>query len=312
MPRSNAPNDLPKRIGSKLQKQLSKDLNAQVDRGARRTPTALDDTLAEFTDAEAKHVLSKLSASQTNLYELVQFARSIDPEGFQKVVDDTYEKAEDGQNQWAIFTIQELADRYGTDLRTGLTDETVLLSREIYGSNELEEPERDSWLRIFVRNMCAPVILILLAAAVVCLGFQEWPEAGVILLVVFANGTMSTYMEKSAGNALAALASLASPRCYVLRGGLEIQIDSKDVVPGDLLILSTGDAIAADLRIIETADLHTNEAILTGESEDVKKRKTASNPSSPFADNLCFSSTTVVSGKGRGLVYATGMQTQVT
>lgn len=318
--------DGPGRIGSKLQRKLSKDL-PQSNAGSYQIPSAsgsgfglnqqqlhkpnaLDVALADYTDAETKHVLSKLSGSQISLYELVQVARSIDPTGFEKAVQATVQ-VEQGQNQWAIFPLSELAERYSTDIEIGLTDEMVLLNRELYGPNVLDEPARDPWWKILFKNMTTPVILILLVAAAVCFAFQEWAEAAVILVVVLANGAMSTYMEKSAGDALAALASLAAPRCLVRRGGLETEVDATEVVPGDLLLLGTGDALAADVRVVETADLHTNEAILTGEPDDVKKHIVASNPASAFADNLCFASTNIVSGRGLGLVYATGMQTQV-
>ena len=99
---------------------------------------------------------------------------------------------------------------------------------------------------------------------------------------------MATYMEKSAGDALAALANLAAPQCTVIRQGNRFLSPAVDVVCGDILVLSTGDSIAADIRVIEGADLKTSEAILTGEPNDVKKRIIATNAASPFADNLCF------------------------
>ncbi|OXB71504.1 UNVERIFIED_CONTAM: hypothetical protein H355_006195 [Colinus virginianus] len=122
---------------------------------------------------------------------------------------------------------------------------------------------------------------------------------------------VSPFTSSTASNALAKLASMAAPGCTVLREGKVSILSAIDVVPGDVVLLETGNSVAADMRCIETCELKTNEALLTGESEDVAKTLQAKDYDSPFATNLCFASTIVTNGGGRGLVFATGMETQV-
>lgn len=104
---------------------------------------------------------------------------------------------------------------------------------------------------------------------------------------------------------------MAAPGCVVLREGKVQTVGAVDVVPGDVVLLETGNNVAADMRCIETVELKTNEALLTGESEDISKTLRAKDYDTPFATNLCFASTIVTNGSGRGLVFATGMETQV-
>ncbi|KAL8449364.1 hypothetical protein Emag_003654 [Eimeria magna] len=103
---------------------------------------------------------------------------------------------------------------------------------------------------------------------------------------------------------------MAAPMCCVVRDGEEKQIAAEEVVPGDVVLLATGNNVAADMRCIEVTELKTNEAILTGESEDVNKSVAAVDKDAPFATNLCFASTIVTNGNGKALVFATGMSTQ--
>ncbi|CDJ50595.1 Ca2+ transporting ATPase, related [Eimeria brunetti] len=104
---------------------------------------------------------------------------------------------------------------------------------------------------------------------------------------------------------------MAAPSCIVLREGREQSVPASAVVPGDVVLLKTGNSVAADMRCIEVTELKANEAILTGESEDVTKTISALDPDAPFATNLCFASTIITNGSGKCLVYATGMDTQV-
>lgn len=269
---------------------------------------AIDD----FAEANTGGVISRLSGSQLSFQELISYARTQDPEGFAHAFQVSQDKTlAEGQNQWAVLPTVELAARYNSDVVKGLTTEQAKQNIEIYGMNVLAQETRTPVWRIFLSNCVQPVIIILLVAAAVCFGFQEWIKAGAILAVVLLNAILATWMEKSAGDALAALASLAPPKCRVIRDGKEIEIDACAVTPGDLMVLRTGDSVAADCRMISIADLKTNEAILTGEPEDVKKVLVARDPTSAFADNLCFGSTSVVNGSGQALIYATGMQTQV-
>eukprot|EP01054_Gregarina_sp_Poly1_P010927 Gregarina_sp_Poly_1__10926@NODE_856_length_5950_cov_321_945436_g619_i0_p1_GENE_NODE_856_length_5950_cov_321_945436_g619_i0NODE_856_length_5950_cov_321_945436_g619_i0_p1_ORF_typecomplete_len1223_score165_92Hydrolase/PF00702_26/1_2e48E1E2_ATPase/PF00122_20/1e03E1E2_ATPase/PF00122_20/6_6e48E1E2_ATPase/PF00122_20/8_4e02Cation_ATPase_C/PF00689_21/1_8e04Cation_ATPase_C/PF00689_21/6_6e03Cation_ATPase_C/PF00689_21/3_3e31Cation_ATPase_N/PF00690_26/9_4e18Cation_ATPase/PF13246_6/4_6e10Cation_ATPase/PF13246 len=299
-----------KEVHDALYRQISKPFGAP----AAKKEGIVDTAVNQFSEHDTRVVMSRLSHSQFSLYELVQYAQSHDPEAFQTALLASQEHLLEeggGKNLWAVTPAIELANRYCSDLSQGLTNKQAELNLEAYGRNQLDEDPGTPLWKIFAMNFTTPVILLLLVAAIICMGFQEWTEGIVILVVVLANAILATYMEKSAGDALAALASLAAPMCLVLREGKEVSLDAREVVPGDILVLTTGAAIAADARVLSSSDMKTNEAILTGEPEDVKKGLVAKDPTSAFADNLIFGSTNVVNGKGLALVYATGMQTQV-
>ncbi|EZG86038.1 putative P-type ATPase [Gregarina niphandrodes] len=270
--------------------------------------------LLDFDTGGARQVIEDLAASQYTLTDLLQHARSYEAASFR----DASRKAEhevmeptSGLNIRAAEPPVRIVEEFKSDLHRGLT---VVQYREhlvTYGPNKLADVPRESPFSIFLRSLAAPVILLLLTAGVVCFAFQEWAEGAVVITVVLVNSLMTTVMESSASNAMAALAQLAAPACDVVRDGQELTIDSTDVVPGDVLLLTTGCTVAADARVVEASDLRTNEVILTGEPHEVHKGVVCKNPHVAFADNLCFGSTNVVNGRGKAIVYATGMNTQV-
>lgn len=278
---------------------------------ARIVPQAFDPSA--FADNVEMEVVERLSRSQVSMKELVESARLADPEAFQKMVTETEkEYPTSGKNRFASTDIEELAREFGcTDLTRGLSSSQVSVNREKFGPNALDKGKKDSVLKIFLSQFWSPVILLLLVAAVASLVMQEWVEGAAILIIVTLNSCLATYMENSASNALAKLASMAAPMCCVLRDGEEKHIPAEEVVPGDIVLLATGNNVAADMRCIEVTELKTNEAILTGESEDMTKTLAAVDLNAPFATNLCFASSIVTNGSGRALVFATGMDTQV-
>ncbi|KAL8454072.1 hypothetical protein Emed_000570 [Eimeria media] len=278
---------------------------------ARIVSQALDPSA--FADNVEMEIVERLSRSQVSMKELVESARLADPEAFQKMVSEAEkEHPTSGKNRFASTDVQELAREFGcTDITKGLSAAQVAANREKYGMNTLDKGERDPLYKIFFSQFWSPVVLLLLVAAVASLVMKEWVEGAAILIIVTLNACLATYMENSASNALAKLASMAAPMCCVVRDGEEKQIAAEEVVPGDVVLLATGNNVAADMRCIEVTELKTNEAILTGESEDVNKSVAAVDKDAPFATNLCFASTIVTNGNGKALVFATGMSTQV-
>lgn len=258
-------------------------------------------------------VIDRLSKSHVSLKELVETARKTDPEAFRMAVTLTEQShPTSGKNRFASLSIEELAKEFGLkDLNNGLTEEQVQENRRIYGPNILEKDKSEPVWKIFIQQFLSPVVLLLLIASIASLALQEWVEGAAILIIVTLNASLATYMEKSASNALAKLASMAAPGCVVVREGKVQTVGAVDVVPGDVVVLATGNSVAADMRCIESVELKTNEALLTGESEDISKTLRAKDYDTPFATNLCFASTIVTNGSGRGLVFATGMETQV-
>jgi Mg2+-importing ATPase len=196
---------------------------------------------------------------------------------------------------------------------SGLSEEEVNERQKIYGFNEIKEKEVSAF-EIFVKQLKSPFFYILLIAAT--LAFFVGEKIDSLLIVIFAslNVILGFSQEYRAHRALFILKSYFPPDVNVLRGGKEKIIDKKYLVPGDIVILDTGDIVPADLRIIEARNLLVDESILTGESEPVAKisEKLERETNQIFeAKNILFSGTSIVSGKTKGVVISTGKETEV-
>ncbi|HHJ15764.1 MAG TPA: HAD family hydrolase [Gammaproteobacteria bacterium] len=185
---------------------------------------------------------------------------------------------------------------------------------EQYGHNALPETRPPGIPRIFLRQFTSPLIYILLAAALVSLAIGEISDAAFIGAVLLLNAIIGTVQEHSAQRAASALRRLVTTRCRVLRDGDSYEIDARELVPGDIVLLESGDRIPADLRLLACHDLEVDEALLTGESEAVHKQAEPRLPAdSPLGDriNMVFAGTLVNRGRGRGVVTATAMATEL-
>lgn len=188
------------------------------------------------------------------------------------------------------------------------------------GPNALQKARRRPLLLRFLLQFKDFMVLILLAAAGVSVlassmqGAADYADACIILLVVTVNAMIGVAQESRAEKALESLRDMTAPRARVLCQGKLLDLPAEELVPGDVVELHTGDAVPADLRLLESVDLRVQESALTGESQPVAKDAAALCPQkTALGDrhNLCFSGTLVTSGHGRGLVLATGMDTQV-
>jgi len=199
-------------------------------------------------------------------------------------------------------------------LQCGLTDEHALEHLQKFGPNSLpERPPRPPWM-IFLAQFLDVMIVVLLAAAVLAGIVGEIQDAVVILIVVLLNGVLGFLQEYRAERALAALRQMAAPTARVLRDGNQRDIASADLVPGDIVLLEAGNLIPADMRLLHTAQLATQEAPLTGESTPIEKQHSTLPPlQAPVAErtNMAFQGTLVTRGRGAGLVIATGTATQL-
>lgn len=195
----------------------------------------------------------------------------------------------------------------------GLDNGEVEARRSLYGSNQLSEPPRVPEWRKVISFITHPMALLLWAAGAIALGLGE-PTLGVIIwIVVLVNGAFSYWREHRAEQATAALQHLLPSYARVIRDGAEVKVAATDLVPGDLLVLAEGDNIPADARVVEEYGLRVNNAVLTGEAVPARKTADASlreDISEVERPNLVFTGTSVVSGTGRAIVYATGMLTQ--
>jgi Ca2+-transporting ATPase len=196
---------------------------------------------------------------------------------------------------------------------TGLAGAVAQERLEQYGPNELAAGKKISAWRIFLRQFANLLILILLVATAISFVLGEHLDAWVIAAIVLACVILGFVQEFRAEKAAAALAKLAAPAATVTREGREQSIPAREVVPGDVLVLHTGDRVAADARLLEEVNLKADEALLTGESTGAGKNLEASgNPELAVADQKCmvFGGTVITYGRGRAVVTATGMDTE--
>lgn len=184
----------------------------------------------------------------------------------------------------------------------GLTETEALLRLEKFGKNELKNREIH-WYDIFFRQFSSPFIFLLIFASILAIFLGEAIDGMMILIFVLLNALLGFYQEFHSEQSLKILRRYISPKSRVVREGIEKQIDSSNIVTGDIVLLNPGDKIPADVQFIGTNDLVIDESILTGESAPVKK--------AGLDQNLGFSGTTVVSGKGTGVVIRVGGQTSL-
>jgi len=210
--------------------------------------------------------------------------------------------------------VRDALEEFGVHLETGLTREEVLARRERYGLNELQERPRPGFLKLLFDQLNNFLIIILIVAAVISLLLGETIDALAILAIVVLNSVLGVVQESKAEQALAALKKMASPNAQVLRDGVQVTLPARELVPGDIVLLEAGNYVPADLRLVESVNLKVEEASLTGESVPVNKdARMVFDSDIPLGDrkNSAFMATMVTYGRGKGLVTAIGMNTQI-
>ncbi|MDD6384147.1 MAG: cation-translocating P-type ATPase [Streptococcus hyointestinalis] len=199
----------------------------------------------------------------------------------------------------------------------GLTSQEAKARLDAYGHNELEEGEKRSLVAKFLDQFKDLMIIILLVAAVLSVitsGGEGVTDAIIILTVVVLNAAFGVYQEGQAEAAIEALKNMSSPLARVRRDGHVVEVDSKDLVPGDIVLLEAGDVVPADMRLLETASLKIEEAALTGESVPVEKEadaEVAADAGIGDRLNMAYQNSNVTYGRGLGVVTNTGMYTEV-
>ncbi|MFA7454471.1 MAG: HAD-IC family P-type ATPase [Desulfobulbaceae bacterium] len=212
---------------------------------------------------------------------------------------------------WYQLGVQETLKGLGAS-ENGLTAEKAKQRAAEYGPNRLADEERISRLKILLHQFTSPLIYILLIAGIVTLVLQEYIDSGVIFTVVIVNALIGFVQEYKAEESVRALKRMVVPKARVIRDGREKEVNSEDLVPGDLVLLASGAKVPADLRLIHSIELRMDEAMLTGESLPAEK-KTApikeENLTPGDQRNMAFMGTVVVNGRARGVVTATGSRT---
>ena len=214
---------------------------------------------------------------------------------------------------WHAQSASDVTAHLEADPDAGLTATEADARLERHGSNVLDVEERESILMRFLRQFHDVLIYILMGASVVTALLGEWIDSGVIMAVVLINAIIGFVQEGKAEEALESLRDMLSPQATVLRDGERTTIKASDVVPGDIVLVESGDQIPADVRWLDANNLSVEEAILTGESMPVDKHTDAVSDEASIGDraSMGFSGTIVRRGRGRGVVVATGMNTEV-
>ncbi|MEO8015293.1 MAG: cation-transporting P-type ATPase, partial [Polaromonas sp.] len=200
---------------------------------------------------------------------------------------------------WHALPVEQVLARLACDPASGLSEADIAQRRAQGGENTLPEPPRRSTLAIIARQFKSPLIYILFVAAVLAIALSHYGDAVVILLVVLANALIGAFQEGRAERSMASLRRLSALHVRVLRGGHEMAIEARELVTGDVLLLAAGDAVGADARLIEAAQLQVAEAALTGESVPVSKAVPALPDETGLADrhNMVFSGTYATAGR---------------
>ncbi|MCL2574562.1 MAG: calcium-translocating P-type ATPase, PMCA-type [Defluviitaleaceae bacterium] len=202
-----------------------------------------------------------------------------------------------------------------TNPESGLNAADITKRTEQYGANRLAEAKRTPLIIRLLAQFKDFLVIILIIAAVISITIGgDWLDGIIIIAILIVNVIIGLVQENKADNALRELKAMSAPKAKVLRDGVVEKIDSADLVPGDIIILDAGDYIPADLRILESINLRIDESALTGESHPVEKSADAILPAdAPLGDriNLAFMGTVVNYGRGRGMVVATGMNTEM-
>ena len=211
-------------------------------------------------------------------------------------------------------SVDEVVKYSETDLKIGLSAPEVKKRLDKVGLNRLEEKKGRTPWDMFVGQFKNVLVLILLIAALVSFILGEVSDAIVIAIILILNATLGVVQEYKAEKSLAALKKMVAPAALVIRDGRHTRIEAAQLVPGDVVLLESGDRIPADLRLYRATNLKIQEAVLTGESVPVEKKSELidkENVSLGDRNNLAFMGTAVISGRGRGIVVATGMETEM-
>lgn len=205
-------------------------------------------------------------------------------------------------------------DELKADIDDGLTSSDASERLNEVGRNELGDAKGVNPGKILTRQVANAMTMVLIIAMAVSFAIQSWIEGGVVAGVIFINISIGFYQEFQAEKTMDSLRSLSSPTAQAVRDGKSVTVSTQEIVPGDLIELKTGDTIPADIRLVEAVNLETDEALLTGESLPVRKvvDDVFDDDTGPGDRlNVAYSSSTVTKGRATGIVFATGMHTEI-
>lgn len=217
-------------------------------------------------------------------------------------------------NNWYNWSSQQAVKALATDLQSGLTSTEAGRRLVEVGHNQLNTAPKISPWRIFLNQFTDFMVLVLIGAAIISGLLGEKEDALTIIAIIILNAILGFFQEYRAEKSLEALKELTAPLAHVWRDGKVQRIPAKELVPGDIMLLESGARVPADGRIVEQVNLEVNEATLTGESMAVAKTEDILRETNPVLGdqrNMVFAGTVVTSGRGKAVVTATGMKTEI-
>ncbi len=213
---------------------------------------------------------------------------------------------------WHALTNEEIFKMLDTNQK-GLSSTNIKKRLLKYGSNNLPIKKHPSFIKLFLLQFVHPIIFILIGATIASLAIDEIIDAIFILIVIMLNSLLGAYQEWNAERSASSLHSLLKINVRVRRSGKELEIDSAQLVPGDIVLIESGNKVAADIRLISAANLTVDESLLTGESSAHEKNINLVKEEANINEqtNICFAGSSVLSGRGVGVVIATALKTEV-
>ena len=209
--------------------------------------------------------------------------------------------------------VSDILFEFGTS-ELGLKESEASARRAKYGANVLPKKKKDGIFKIFFREFIDPMVLLLVVAIIASIIAGEYIDAAVIAFIILIDAIMGTYQENKANNTAEALADYIKVQVKVVRDSENQIVNAEELVPGDFVMLESGDKISADMRLVETHNFSVDESVLTGESVQVAKNpETIGKVGASLGDqrNMAFSGTTVVSGRAKAIVVKTGLSTEL-
>jgi Ca2+-transporting ATPase len=217
-------------------------------------------------------------------------------------------------DNWHTQPSESVLKTLNVDVSTGLTSAQVETLTQTYGPNELVERAGKTVWSILYEQMTNPLVLLLIAAAAVSGLLGKWDSFIAILAIVILNAVLGVVQEYRAEQAMAALKKMSAPTVRVRRNGSLVDVESRQVVPGDIVLMEAGSMVSADARLLEAVSMRVQEASLTGESHPVEKNtEVVADAKASLGDrhNMVYMGTSVTYGRGMGVVVSTGMRTQL-
>jgi len=213
---------------------------------------------------------------------------------------------------WHALSAEDVAGRLASPAG-GLPATEVARRREVFGANTLPQKRPPTAVEVFLRQFTSPLIYVLLAAGIISVLFADITDAAFIFIVILVNAVIGTFQEVKAERSATTLQQMLRVYARVRRDGLEATVPAEDLVPGDRVVLESGDRVPADIRILAARSLTVDESLLTGESHAVGKNPDPVDASLPPGDRLdmLYAGSTVMSGRSTGIVVATGQHTEI-